>query len=48
MVVGYGTVRRPSYRPPMKMIRFWGEVAVGVGVCSKAVRREVCLMLEWA
>lgn len=30
----------------MKMIRFWGEVAVGVGVSSKAVRRGVCLMLE--
>jgi hypothetical protein len=30
----------------MKMMRFWGEVVVGVGVCSKAVRRGVCLMLE--
>ena len=28
------------------MMRFWGEVVVGVGVCSKAVRRGVCLMLE--
>ena len=32
----------------MKMMRFWGElvVGVGVGVCSKAMRRDVCLMLE--
>jgi hypothetical protein len=30
----------------MKMMRFWGEVVVGVGECSKAVRRGVCLMLE--
>lgn len=41
MASGYGTVRRPSKRPPMKIMRFCGGVLGECGVCSKAVRREV-------
>jgi hypothetical protein len=43
---GYGTVRRPSERPPMKRRVFGGESGVegeedaeeGFGACSKAMR----------
>ena len=41
MVVGYGTVSRPSKRPPIKIKRFCGGAVVKLGVCSKAVRRVV-------
>lgn len=41
MGIVYGTVRRPSERPPIKRMMFCGGVEGVVGVCSKAVSLEV-------
>ena len=42
IVLGYGTVKRPSKRPPINIKRFCGCDELECIVCSKAVSRDVC------